>query len=72
MRRTPALLLVLWMLPLAGCALRAEMDLLTPHEHEHKPAPCKDGDPVKVLQDPECPDGICGYSCAPDRWKDDA
>jgi hypothetical protein len=30
---------------------------------------CQDGAPVKVLVDPACPDGICGISCAPDRWR---
>lgn len=31
---------------------------------------CPDGLPVKVLTDPRCPpDGICGYSCLPDRWE---
>ncbi len=29
---------------------------------------CGDGAPVRVLTDPRCPDGICGISCAPDRW----
>jgi hypothetical protein len=29
---------------------------------------CQDGAPVRVLIDPACPDGICGISCAPDRW----
>ena len=32
--------------------------------------PCADGLPVRILQDPACaPDGICGYSCVPNRWK---
>lgn len=31
---------------------------------------CGDGMPIKVLVDPTCPpDGVCGYSCMPDRWK---
>jgi predicted metal-binding protein len=29
---------------------------------------CGDGAPVRVLTDPRCPNGICGISCAPDRW----
>lgn len=33
---------------------------------------CRDGWPVKILQDPQCPRGICGYTCAPDRWRDPA
>lgn len=35
---------------------------------EHR---CADGLPVLILQHPGCgDDGICGYSCEPDRWKD--
>lgn len=30
---------------------------------------CLDGWPIKILQAPECPRGICGYTCAPDRWR---
>jgi hypothetical protein len=30
---------------------------------------CQDGAPVRVLVDPACAGGICGVSCAPDRWK---
>src|SRR5262245_4670381 len=30
---------------------------------------CADGWPVKILQHPECPHGICGYTCQPDRWR---
>jgi hypothetical protein len=29
---------------------------------------CDDGAPVRVLTDVRCRDGICGFSCAPDRW----
>jgi hypothetical protein len=29
---------------------------------------CVDGRPLRLLQDPLCPNGICGYTCAPDRW----
>jgi len=30
---------------------------------------CFDGLPPEILTDPRCPpDGICGYSCLPDRW----
>jgi hypothetical protein len=33
------------------------------------PPTCSDGLPVKILIDPRCPpDGICGYTCDPDRW----
>lgn len=30
---------------------------------------CPDGWPLKILQDPNCHRGICGYTCAPDRWR---
>jgi hypothetical protein len=29
---------------------------------------CHDGAPARVLVDPRCEDGICGVTCAPDRW----
>ncbi len=29
---------------------------------------CRDGAPPRVLIDPHCRDGICGVTCAPDRW----
>jgi hypothetical protein len=31
---------------------------------------CADGWPLKILQDPHCPNGICGYTCEPDRWRE--
>jgi hypothetical protein len=31
---------------------------------------CADGLPPVILVDQACPpDGICGYSCLPNRWK---
>lgn len=30
---------------------------------------CRDGSPAKVLVDVHCVDGICGVTCAPDRWR---
>ena len=30
---------------------------------------CPDGWPLKILQDPGCAQGVCGYTCAPDRWR---
>jgi hypothetical protein len=30
---------------------------------------CRDGAPAKILIDPRCTDGICGVTCAPDRWR---
>ena len=29
---------------------------------------CQDGLPVRILGGPTCANGICGYSCLPDRW----
>ncbi len=29
---------------------------------------CGDGLPVRVLQDVRCVDGVCGFTCAPERW----
>jgi hypothetical protein len=29
---------------------------------------CRDGAPARILVDPHCVDGICGVTCAPDRW----
>jgi hypothetical protein len=29
---------------------------------------CSDGWPLRIIQDPQCPRGICGYTCAPGRW----
>jgi hypothetical protein len=33
---------------------------------------CIDNQPIKILQDARCPLGVCGYTCAPDRWRDAA
>jgi hypothetical protein len=40
------------------------------HLHVVPTRTCQDGLPVRVLVDVACRDGICGYTCAPDRWKD--
>jgi hypothetical protein len=29
---------------------------------------CHDGAPARLLVDPHCQQGICGVTCAPDRW----
>jgi hypothetical protein len=51
------------LLVLSGCCLRHVRLRIFP--------PCADGLPVKLLLDPACPpDGVCGYSCLPDRWKE--
>jgi len=60
-RRAALGLVALLGLDLAGCALA------------RSPLPwrrtCPDGWPIRILQDPRCPEGICGYTCAPDRWR---
>jgi hypothetical protein len=33
------------------------------------PKVCADGGPIKVLQDPGCEHGYCGWSCEPTRWR---
>jgi hypothetical protein len=54
-----AALLVLLVLG-SGCALRSRV---------HVFPRCPDGLPPEVLIDERCPpDGICGYSCLPERW----
>jgi len=59
--RTTLLALLLVLMP--GCAHRQFTLRAFPK--------CNDGLPIKVLVDPACPpDGICGYSCLPDRWKE--
>ena len=30
---------------------------------------CRDGRPVRVVVGEACPDGVCGWTCAPDRWR---
>lgn len=32
-------------------------------------ATCPDAQPVRLLIGQQCPGGVCGYSCAPDRWR---
>jgi len=29
---------------------------------------CHDGAPARILIDAHCQDGICGVTCAPNRW----
>jgi len=30
---------------------------------------CADGLPVQFVLDAACPDGLCGWSCRPGRWR---
>jgi hypothetical protein len=55
------------LLPLVtvGCSLAGDVR----HELHLRSLLCTDGLPVRLLIDPRCPDGICGYTCAPNRWE---
>jgi hypothetical protein len=55
------LVLLVCVLTSCGCVL---------HLHMVPSYRCQDGLPIRVLVDVACRDGICGYTCAPDRWKD--
>jgi hypothetical protein len=48
-------------LGLAGCA--------RPLVLRGMPATCDDGLPVRILVGVTCPRGVCGWTCAPDRWR---
>jgi hypothetical protein len=50
----------------SGCSLAGDVR----HELHLRSLHCSDGLPVRLLQNPRCPDGLCGYTCAPDRWDD--
>jgi hypothetical protein len=50
----------------SGCGLESDLK----HRLHLRSLVCADGWPVKLLQDSRCPDGICGYTCAPGRWAD--
>jgi len=61
--------LILWgalLLGAPGCVVRRTIEV-TPTSGT--PRICADGAPVKILQDPACTNGICGYTCDPTRWK---
>lgn len=58
------LLLAVALLTGAGCSVGHRIDVQATAPLQA----CLDGRPVKRLQDARCADGICGYTCAPDRW----
>lgn len=62
----PLVLLLLLGLALPGCVVRRTIEL---SPTSATPRYCADGRPVKILQHPDCTDGVCGYTCAPDRWE---
>jgi hypothetical protein len=51
---------LLALLLFAGCGVTMQVTL-------HR-RPCADGLPARLLLDVHCPQGICGSSCAPNRW----
>jgi len=60
--RSTVALLVVAGLVLVGCHPSLARALTPP------PKVCADGGPIKVLQDPGCEHGYCGWSCEPNRW----
>ena len=66
-RRAPARLVAgaLAALPLASCGL----SLSHSATFSATPPRCADGFPPIVLQALTCPDGYCGFTCAPGRWE---
>jgi hypothetical protein len=61
MTRALAVLCVVTLCALSGCALRQRLRVVPR---------CADGLPPEILVDVACPpDGICGYSCLPGRWE---
>ena len=58
--RPRLLVLIVALFPL-GCAVTVTPATKTPHQ-------CPDGLPPKLLLDPGCPSGICGFTCQPGRW----
>ncbi len=64
--------LALVILTTAGCG--GELERLARDVHHVQrimhALDCGDGAPVRLLTDVRCRDGLCGFSCAPDRWLD--
>jgi hypothetical protein len=60
-----ALLAALMMMG-AGCSVTHRVEVF-PHGVP-KQWVCGDGLPVRVIQDVRCTDGVCGFTCEPDRW----
>lgn len=49
----------------SGCSVMHRVDVRPPGAPER----CSDGFPARVLVGAWCTDGVCGYTCAPDRWR---
>jgi hypothetical protein len=73
MRGAGALVALVALVGLGGCALaRRTVEVELERARLLRPPPalrCQDGDPVRVLVGRECPDGLCGWTCAGDRWR---
>jgi hypothetical protein len=59
---------VLLALASASCATARVIDVVN-NLHVDRHLMCPDGAPVRILQDPRCESGICGFTCAPERWQ---
>jgi hypothetical protein len=53
----------------AGCGLPVRSGLRARLLHPPTMT-CPDGRPVRILVGADCDEGICGYTCAPGRWRD--
>jgi hypothetical protein len=51
----------------SGCGVRSA--LLARALQAPRTMRCPDGLPVRVLVSQTCPEGICGWTCASDRWQ---
>ena len=60
-----AVLAGLLLLLAGGCSVAHRVDVVPGAPRR---GVCLDGYPVRLLLDVRCQDGICGYTCAPDRW----
>jgi hypothetical protein len=59
----------MWMVWLIALMLTTGCGVRSLHGRVHVFPRCADGLPVEILIDERCPpDGICGYSCLPERW----
>jgi hypothetical protein len=68
---TKLLMLALLALGAASCARLAQNIVAEGKAARMLPrfAVCPDNAPIRLLIDEHCPGGVCGYSCAPDRWR---
>ena len=60
--------LVVVVAALVVTAACAPLPLVVVNIHVPRNGLCRDGLPLRVLIDAGCPDGVCGFTCAPGRW----